>query len=191
MRSRFGLRQIIPATGLFILAGFSPFVAECLGQERRATLSSEVGDLSGSKNVEVRDAAGQAVLRGQFVVGSRRDDDNERIAALRATATNGTTAQTDTPPPSDTGRRKGNGEREGGKKGRDKGGSTVPRGQAEIETRTTYFGLGNPTQKLELSVRGLAAGATYTLIIDGKQIGSFGTTQRGRAEFSWEGPVPR
>jgi hypothetical protein len=186
MRSRVGLRQIITAASLLVLPGFSPFVAECLGQERRATLSSEVGDLSGSKNVEVRDAAGQAVLRGQFVVGSRRDDDNERIAALRSTATNGAAAQTDTPPPTDG--RKGKG---GGKKGRDKGSSTVPRGQAEIETRTTYFGLGSTTQKLELSVRGLAAGATYTLIIDGKQIGAFGTTQRGRAEFSWEGPVPR
>jgi hypothetical protein len=189
MRSQFRLRQIIPATGLFILAGFSPFVAEGLGQERRQTLSAEVGDLSGSRNVEVRDAAGQAVLRGQFVVGSRRDDDNERIAALKATAANGTAAQTDTPPPPSD--RKGKGERDGGKKGRDKGGSAVPRGQAEIETRTTYFGLGSTTQKLELSVRGLTASATYTLVIDGKQIGSFGTTQRGRAEFSWEGPVPR
>jgi hypothetical protein len=189
MRSRSRLRQIIPATGVVILAGFSPFVAECLGQERRQALSTEIGDLSASKNVEVRDAAGQAVLKGQFVVGSRRDDDNERIAALKATTTNTTAVETN-PPPATGGKDGRKGEREGGKKAREKGGNAVPRGQAEIETRTTFFGLGSTTQKLELSVRGLVAG-TYTLVIDGKQIGSFDATQRGRAKIAWEGPVAR
>ena len=97
------------------------------------------------------------------------------------------------------GRRNGNGGRDGD--GRDegderrnqnaKGENAVARGTVEIETTTRFFGMGNTIQKLELSVRGLTAGATYNLLIDSKQIAVFHATQRGRAEIVWEGTLPR
>lgn len=199
MRHRSGLHCVIPTAGLLVLA--SPFVTTCLADEHRA-LRGDIGDLSGAKSVEVRDTSGQAVLRGQFVVGSRRDDDNERIAALKATGRNGAAA--DANPPAlekngTSGRRNGDGRKDGD--GRDegderrnqnaKGENAVARGKVEIETTTRFFGMGNTIQKLELSVRGLTAGATYNLLIDGKQVSSFDATQRGRAEIVWEGTLPR
>jgi hypothetical protein len=197
MRHRRGLQWVIPAAGLLVLTGVSPFVATCLAEERRLTLRTDIGDLSGSKNVEVRDAAGQAILRGQFVIGSRRDDDNERIAALKSTSTNGATVESNAAAQDKTG---GKGKGRDGDSGGDgdrrkdrngKGEKGIARGKVEIETTTRFFGMGNTIQKLELSARGLTAGATYHLLIDGRQIAAFDAIPRGRADIVWEGPVPR
>ena len=183
MRHRPGLQWVIPTAGL-LLTSLSPFAATSFADERRQTLRADIGDLSGAKTVEVRDAAGQAILRGQFVVGSRRDDDNERIAALKATGTNGAAIDANAPALEKNGK--------GGRKNRNgKGEKAVARGKVEIESTTRFFGWGNKVQKVELSVRGLTAGATYNLLIDGKQIAPFGATQRGRAEIVWEGTLPR
>lgn len=192
MRHRPGLQWVIPTAGL-LLTSLSPFAATSFAEERR-TLRAEIGDLSGAKTVEVRDAAGQAILRGQFVVGSRRDDDNERIAALKATGTNGAAIDAKAPAleKNGTGGRKNGDKRDDGdgrKNG--KGEKAVARGKVEIESTTRFFGWGNTIQKVELSVRGLTAGATYNLLIDGKQIAPFDATQRGRAEIVWEGTLPR
>lgn len=195
MRHRQGLQWVIPTAGLLVL-GLPPFAAPSLAEERRETLRAGIGDLSGAKSVEVRDSAGTAVLRGQFVVGSRRSDDNERIAALKAPGANGTAVESNAPAQDKNanGGRKNGDKRDDGDKGRDgkgKGDSGVARGKVEIETTTRFFGLGNSIQKVELSARGLTAGVKYNLLIDGKQIASFDATPRGRAEIVWEGPVPR
>ncbi|RPH58235.1 MAG: hypothetical protein EHM89_12725 [Acidobacteria bacterium] len=199
MRLRPWLRWVIPAIGLLLFSGLSPFLVTCVAEERQA-LRGDIGDLSGAKSVEVRDAAGMAVLRGQFVIGSRRDDDNERIAALKATGTNGAAVETNPTAQGKNGtggRKNGEGRRDGDKRDKGderrnrKGEKAVARGKVEIETMTRFFGMGATRQKLELSVRGLTAGATYNLLIDGKPIASFAATQRGRADVVWEGPVSR
>ena len=176
MRYRLRRRWLI-ATYFVFLTGFSPFVVACVAGELQQSLPASTGDLSTARSAELRDAAGQVVLSGQFVDGSRREDDNERIAALKATwaSANGQTENAN-------GRGKGsNG------KGRD----AAARGRVELETKRALFGFGATTQKLELSVRGLTAGANYTLFIDGKQVASFTTTRRGRAEIAWDGPGSR
>jgi hypothetical protein len=153
-------------------------------------LRENIGDLSGAKSVEVQDAAGQPVLRGQFVVGSRRDDDHERIAALRPTGTPAAGEKPASPQGANvTAERNRN---NGGRKNKPRRGeSGSPRGTVEIEMKRAFFGFGSPTQTLELSVRGLSADATYTLLVDEKKIATFTTTARGRAKLAWEGPVPR
>lgn len=193
------IQRIIPTAGLLVLTGFSPLVLPSFAAERRETLRGDVGDLSGAKNVEVRDAAGQAVLKGQFVVGSRRDDDTERIAALKATGTNGVAIEAKAPQEKNGSRRNGDGrgegdERDDGDRRRNRNGNgenAVARGTIEIETRARFFGIGNTMQTVDLSVRGLAAGARYNLLIDGRPIASFDATPRGRAEIVWEGPLSR
>jgi hypothetical protein len=193
------LRWVIPATGLLLFSGLSPFLVTCVAEEGQV-LRGDIGDLSSAKSVEVRDAAGMAVLRGQFVIGSRRDDDNERIAALKATGTNSAAGETNPTAQEKNGtggRKNGEGPRDGDRRDKGderrnrKGENTVARGKVEIETLTRFFGLGATRQKLELSVRGLTAGATYNLLIDGKPIASFAATQRGRADVVWEGPLSR
>jgi hypothetical protein len=194
MRHRSGFRWVIPATGLLLLSGLSPFLVTCVADEQRQAPRGDIGDLSGAKSVEVRDAAGMAVLRGQFVIGSRRDDDNERIAALKATGTNGAAVETNPTVQGNNGtggRRDGDRRDKGDERRNRKGEKTVARGKVEIETMTRFFGMGATIQKLELSVRGLTAGATYNLLIDGKPIASFAATQRGRADVVWEGPLSR
>jgi hypothetical protein len=177
---------------VLFLVGFPLFVAESLADDRTQRLRENIGDLSGAKSVEVRDAAGQAVLRGQFVVGSRRDDDNERIAALRPSGTPAVGEKPASPQETNITAERNRNNGGGGRKNRNRRGENrSPRGTVEIETRKAFFGFGSPTQKLELSVRGLSADATYTLLVDEKKIATFNTTARGRAELAWEGPVPR
>ncbi len=55
-------------------------LAQLDGQERPTT-----GDFTGAATTEVRDAQGQVVLRGQFVLADEEDDDIERRATLEPT----------------------------------------------------------------------------------------------------------
>lgn len=73
------VRQWFPVAGLgatIALAGY--MVAQLHAQV-------PVADLSTAAIAEVRDAQGQVVLRGQFVVVDEDDDDLERKAALQPT----------------------------------------------------------------------------------------------------------
>jgi hypothetical protein len=105
-------------------------------------LPAEAGDLSSAAAIEVRDAAGQALLSGTFGAGEKDDDgDVERRADLRAP-----------------------------------GGSA--RGEAEIEISSRA---GEPQQELEFEVEGLPASTSLGLFLDGRQITTFTTDERGRA----------
>ena len=54
-------------------------VAQLNGQER-----APAGNFTNAATAEVRDAQGQVVLRGQFVLADEEDDDIERKATLKA-----------------------------------------------------------------------------------------------------------
>jgi hypothetical protein len=53
-------------------------------------------------------------------------------------------------------------------------------GEAEVEVSRTNNVL---DQEVEVSVENLAPGATYTVFIDAKQLGTFQTNQNGKAEL--------
>ena len=73
-------RQIIPAAGLLATMVFATYmVIEIRGQ------GTATGDFTNAAIAEVRDAQGQVVLRGQFVLADEDDDDVERRAKLEAT----------------------------------------------------------------------------------------------------------
>ena len=73
-------RQAIPILGLLAtLAGAVYMVVQLNAQER------PTGDFTNAATAEVRDAQGQAVLRGQFVLAEEEDDDIERRAKLEPT----------------------------------------------------------------------------------------------------------
>lgn len=55
------------------------------------------------------------------------------------------------------------------------------RGEVDID-------LDDDDQDIEVEVRGLEANQSYSVWIDGRQVGSFTTDGRGRAEVEWEGP---
>ena len=56
--------------------------------------------------------------------------------------------------------------------------SGAARGEAEIELSTEA---GEPAQELEFEVEGLPAGASLALFLDGRQVATFTTDERGRA----------
>jgi hypothetical protein len=58
------------------------FTVSVLAQGSTTLLASDVGDLSNSTTVEVKDASGAVVLRGNFVEAPEDDDDVERKATL-------------------------------------------------------------------------------------------------------------
>jgi len=72
-------RQLIPFAGLLATIGIAAYmVAQLNGQPAS-------GDFTNAVAAEVRDAQGQVVLRGQFVVAEEDDDDTERKAVLEPT----------------------------------------------------------------------------------------------------------
>jgi hypothetical protein len=74
-------RQVIPIVGLLAtLAGAMYMVVQLDGQERPLA-----GDFTNAATAEVRDAQGQVVLRGPFVLAEEEDDDIERKANLAPT----------------------------------------------------------------------------------------------------------
>lgn len=74
-------RQAITVGGLVAtLAAAVYMVVQLNGQER-----IPAGNFTNAATAEVRDAQGQVVLRGQFVLGDEEDDDTERKATLQPT----------------------------------------------------------------------------------------------------------
>jgi hypothetical protein len=74
-------RQIIPAVGLAAtMAAAGYMVVRLNGQA-----PSRTGDFTNAASAEVRDAQGQAVLRGHFAAADEDDDDIERKATLQST----------------------------------------------------------------------------------------------------------
>jgi hypothetical protein len=74
-------RQVIPVVGLLAtMVAAAYMVVQLNGQERAVT-----GDFTNAAAAEVRDAQGQVILRGQFVLADEEDDDIERRATLEPT----------------------------------------------------------------------------------------------------------
>lgn len=73
-------RQIVPAAGLLATMVFATYMVIDIRGQGTAT-----GDFTNAAIAEVRDAQGQVVLRGQFVLLDEDDDDIERRAKLEAT----------------------------------------------------------------------------------------------------------
>lgn len=73
-------RQIVPFAGLVATMAIAAYmVIELNGQAGTAA------DFTNAVTAEVRDAQGQVVLRGQFVLADEDDDDTERKATLEPT----------------------------------------------------------------------------------------------------------
>jgi hypothetical protein len=74
-------RQAISVVGLVAtIAGAVYMVVQLNGQER-----APAGNFTNAATAEVRDAQGQVVLRGQFVLADEEDDDIEKKATLQPT----------------------------------------------------------------------------------------------------------
>ncbi len=74
-------KQLIPIAGLLGTMAISAYMVTQLSGQGTAP----VGDFTNAAVAEVRDAQGQVVLRGQFVVAEEEDDDVERKATLEPT----------------------------------------------------------------------------------------------------------
>ena len=81
MRDR---RQWIPAAGLIATIGVALYMVARL----YAQADTPAGDFTNASLAEVRDAQGQVILRGNFMVSEEEDDDVERKATLQTTAAN-------------------------------------------------------------------------------------------------------
>jgi len=87
------VKRILPLVGMLLLCGYVTFAVIRTGnevQEVKQLLPSSVGDLAGAKLVEIKDAAGQVVLSGNFVVENKRSGDVEGKALLTGTGINAT-----------------------------------------------------------------------------------------------------
>jgi hypothetical protein len=74
-------KQLIPIAGLLGTMAISVYMVTRLSGQGTAP----TGDFTNAAVAEVRDAQGQVVLRGQFVVAEEEDDDVERKATLEPT----------------------------------------------------------------------------------------------------------
>jgi len=74
-------RQFIPIAGLLSVMAIVAYVVVQLSAQAPAA----TGDFTNAAIAEVRDAQGQVVLRGEFVLADEDDDDIERKAALAPT----------------------------------------------------------------------------------------------------------
>jgi len=73
-------RQAIPVVGLLATFAVAAYMVVQLNGQEPVT-----GDFTNAATAEVRDAQGQVVLRGQFVLSDEEDDDIERSANLEPT----------------------------------------------------------------------------------------------------------
>ena len=143
------VKRILPLVGMLLLCGYAAFAVIRTGnkvQEVKQPLPSSVGDLAGAKLVEIKDAAGQVVLSGNFALENKQDGDVEGKALLTGTGINATA-----------------------------------RGEAEFEVSTNKTG--GTERELEVSVSKLAPATTYSMFINGQQVATFSTNQRGAAEL--------
>ena len=74
-------KQLIPIAGLLGTMAISTYMVTQLSGQGTAT----TGDFTNAAVAEVRDAQGQVVLRGQFILAEEEDDDVERKAKLEPT----------------------------------------------------------------------------------------------------------
>jgi hypothetical protein len=74
-------RQAIPIVGLLATVAVAVYMVVQLNSQERP----QTGDFTNAATAEVRDAQGQVVLRGQFVLADEEDDDVERRATLERT----------------------------------------------------------------------------------------------------------
>jgi hypothetical protein len=74
-------RQAIPLVGLLATVAVAVYMVAQLNSQG----GPPTGDFTNAATAEVRDAQGQVVLRGQFVLGDEEDDDIERKATLEPT----------------------------------------------------------------------------------------------------------
>lgn len=142
-------KRILPLVGMLLLCGYAAFAVIRSGnkvQEVKQPLPSSVGDLAAVKLVEIKDAAGQVVLSGSFVVENKQDGDVEGRALLAGT-----------------------------------GVIAAAKGEAEFEISTNRNG--STEKELEVSVRKLSPGASFSLFVDGQQVAAFYTNGRGAAEL--------
>jgi hypothetical protein len=149
---------------LNMLAGLACLVlvlAGSAGWPLHAQTGRVTGDFTRASIAEVRDAQGQVVLRGEFVIGREDEDEDEdaddedddaneteRSAALVAT-----------------------------------GSDTDATGEAEVE-------VDGSKQEIEFSVERVEPGATFTFSIDGVELGTKRANRRGRVELELEVPIP-
>jgi hypothetical protein len=85
------VKRIIPVVGMLLLCGYATLAVIRSGnkvEEVKQPLPSSIGDLAAAKVVEIKDAAGQIVLSGNFVARNERDGDVEGKALLTGTASN-------------------------------------------------------------------------------------------------------
>jgi hypothetical protein len=149
---RFHKTAIAMGLAAVLLAGGG--VTWLAAADQKHPLPAGVGDLSNAAEVEVRDGAGQAVLRGRLGPNEEEGDDGEKKARLEPAA--------------------------GG----------AGQGQAEVEVRRNADGA-LVRQEVEISVEKLAAGATFTIHVDGKQVGSVTTDAKGAAEVEFVSAAAR
>jgi hypothetical protein len=143
------VKRILPLVGMLMLCGYAAFAVIRSAnkvQEVKQPLPSSVGDLTTAKLVEIKDAAGQIVLSGNFVVEKKQDGNVEGKALLTGTGINATA-----------------------------------KGDAEFEVSMNRVGA--TEKELEISVRRLAPGTSFNLFVDGQQVVTFSTDQRGAAEL--------
>jgi hypothetical protein len=142
-------KRILPLVGMLLLCGYAAFAVIRSGnkvQEVKQPLPSSVGDLAAVKLVEIKDAAGQVVLSGSFVVENKQDGDVEGKALLTGTGVN-----------------------------------AAAKGEAEFDVSTNKNG--STEKELEISVRKLSPGASFSLFLDEQQVATFYTNGRGAAEL--------
>jgi len=123
--------QVIPIAGLLATIACAGYQVAQLNAQSAFPAGF---DVAAATLVEVRDAGGQAVLRGQF---GTANGGRERHAALGPA-----------------------------------GADTRVMGEAELEPR-----------EIEVSIRNAAPRATYTVVIDGREIGTLTTNRHGRGEL--------
>ena len=143
------VKRILPLVGMLLICGYAAFAVIRSGnkvQEVKQPLPPSVGDLTVAKLVEIKDAAGQIVLSGSFVVENKQDSHVEGKALLTGTGIN-----------------------------------AEAKGEAEFEVSTNRNG--GTEKELEVSVRKLAPGTSYSMFVDGQQVATFSTNQRGAAEL--------
>jgi len=75
-------RQVIPIAGLFATMAIAAYMVVQLDGQATTAVSA---DFTNAAIAEVRNADGQVVLQGQFVLAEEDDDDAERKATLKPT----------------------------------------------------------------------------------------------------------
>ena len=79
------VKMILPVVGMFLLACVVVAAVSNEGGEIKQPLPSSLENLGAAKLIEVKDAAGQLILGGSFVMTTKKNGDVEGEATLAAT----------------------------------------------------------------------------------------------------------